>query len=109
MLECYNKKLLRINLTSRTYKEETLSDDFIMRWIGGMGFGTRFLTQELDPKADPLSPENGIYISIGPLTGTSAPLFAQTSIITKSLKESIESILQTPSFNILEKTRNLKA
>jgi aldehyde:ferredoxin oxidoreductase len=84
MLDCYNKKLLRVNLTHRTFTEETLDDEFIKRWIGGMGFGTRLLTQELDPGVDPFGPENKIFICVGPLTGTTAPLFAQTCIMTKS-------------------------
>ena len=49
MLECYNKKLLRVNLTTRTIREEPLSDEFISRWVGGMGFGVRLLTQEVKP------------------------------------------------------------
>jgi aldehyde:ferredoxin oxidoreductase len=84
MLECYNKKLLRIDLAARTHSVETLSDDFIEKWIGGIGFGTRLLTQEMDPNVDPLSGDNKIYLCVGPLTGTSAPLFAQTGIFTKS-------------------------
>ena len=84
MLECYNKKLLRINLTERKVSEETLSDEFISRWIGGMGFGIRLFTQEVAPEIDPYSPENKAFICVGPLTGTTAPLFAQTAMITKS-------------------------
>jgi aldehyde:ferredoxin oxidoreductase len=84
MLECYGKKLLRVNLTRRTITEEPLSEDFIRRWVGGMGFGTRLLTQEVAPTADPLGPDNKLFISVGPLTGTLAPLFAQTCIVTRS-------------------------
>jgi len=84
MLDCYAKKILRVNLTTRHFTEETLSDDFIKRWIGGMGFGVRWLTQEVDAKIDALDPANKIYICVGPLTGTPAPLFAQTCIVTKS-------------------------
>ncbi len=84
MLDCYGKKLLRVNLTTRTVTEEPLRDPFIERWVGGMGFGTKLFTNEVAPTADPLGPNNKIYISVGPLTGTLAPLFAQTCIVTKS-------------------------
>ncbi len=84
MLECYNKKLLRVNLTTRAIQEETLSDEFISRWVGGMGFGVRLFTQEVKPEVDALSPENRIYLCVGPLTGTLAPMLAQTGIVTKS-------------------------
>lgn len=84
MLECYNKKLLRVNLTTRTIHAEPLSDEFIARWVGGMGFGVRLFTQEVGADVEALSPANKLYICVGPLTGTLAPLFAQTGIVTKS-------------------------
>ena len=84
MFECYGKKLLRVNLTTRAITEEPLRDPFIERWVGGMGFGVKLFSDEVAPAADPLGPDNKIYISVGPLTGTLAPLFAQTCIVTKS-------------------------
>ncbi|MEE8391364.1 MAG: aldehyde ferredoxin oxidoreductase family protein [Anaerolineae bacterium] len=84
MFECYGKKLLRVNLSTRTITEEPLRDAFIERWVGGMGFGTKLFSDEVAPAADPLGPDNRIYICVGPLTGTLAPLFAQTCIVTKS-------------------------
>ncbi|MBM3749162.1 MAG: aldehyde ferredoxin oxidoreductase family protein [Acidobacteria bacterium] len=84
MLDCYGRKLLRVNLTRRTITEEPLGEDFIRRWVGGMGFGTRLLTQEVAPTADPLGSDNKLFVSVGPLTGTLAPLFAQTCIVTRS-------------------------
>ncbi len=84
MFECYGKKLLRIDLSTRSVSEEPLREAFIERWVGGMGFGTKLFTNEVPATADPLGPDNKIYISVGPLTGTLAPLFAQTCIVTKS-------------------------
>jgi aldehyde:ferredoxin oxidoreductase len=84
MFECYGKKLLRIDLSTRSVSEEPLSKQFIERWVGGMGFGTKLFIDEVPAAADPLGPDNKIYISVGPLTGTLAPLFAQTCIVTKS-------------------------
>ena len=84
MFECYGKKLLRIDLSSRSVSEEPLREPFIERWVGGMGFGVKLFTNEVPATADPLGPDNRIYISVGPLTGTLAPLFAQTCIVTKS-------------------------
>ncbi|MFN2244765.1 MAG: aldehyde ferredoxin oxidoreductase family protein [Anaerolineae bacterium] len=84
MFECYGKKLLRIDLSTRSVSEEPLREQFIERWVGGMGFGTKLFTSEVPAAADPLGPDNKIYICVGPLTGTLAPLFAQTCIVTKS-------------------------
>jgi len=84
MFQCYGKKLLRIDLSTRSVSEEPLREPFIERWVGGMGFGTKLFTSEVPVTADPLGTDNKIYISVGPLTGTLAPLFAQTCIVTKS-------------------------
>lgn len=84
MYECYNKKLLRVNLTTGDIKEEVIEDIMINDYIGGMGFGVKLLTKEVNPLIDPLSADNKVIISVGPLTGTAAPLFAQTCVVTKS-------------------------
>lgn len=84
MYECYNKKLLRINLSTLKVKEEVIKDEMISEFIGGMGFGVKLLTDEVDPTIDSLSVGNKIIISVGPLNGTAAPLFAQTCMVTKS-------------------------
>ncbi|MBA1335938.1 MAG: Tungsten-containing aldehyde:ferredoxin oxidoreductase [Firmicutes bacterium] len=84
MYECYNRKLLRVNLKDRTVKTEVIGEELIRDYIGGIGFGVKLLYDEIDHDIDALSPQNKLIISIGPLTGTSAPLFAQTCIVTKS-------------------------
>jgi len=84
MYECYNKKLLRVNLTTGSINEEIIEDRIINNYIGGMGFGVKLLTKEVNPLIDPLSADNKIIISVGPLTATAAPLFAQTCLVTKS-------------------------
>jgi aldehyde:ferredoxin oxidoreductase len=84
MYECYGKKLLRIDLSTRSVTEEPLREPFIERWVGGMGFGVKLFTNEVSVAADPLGLDNKIYVSVGPLTGTLAPLFAQTCLVTKS-------------------------
>jgi len=84
MFECYGKKLLRIDLSTRSATEEPLGDAFIERWVGGMGFGVKLFTNEVAALADPLGPDNKVFITVGPLNGTLAPLFAQTCMVTKS-------------------------
>lgn len=84
MYDAYNGKFLRIDLTARQVEEEELPIPVIEKFLGGMGFGTYYLTREVDPGIDALSPENKIIFATGPLTGTGAPLFAQTCLVTKS-------------------------
>ena len=84
MNECYSKKILRINLSSKSYKIEPISEKYLRKYIGGMGFGTEIIYREVDPKIDALDEGNKITISVGPINGTRAPLFAQSCIVTKS-------------------------
>ncbi|NLT92535.1 MAG: aldehyde ferredoxin oxidoreductase family protein [Actinobacteria bacterium] len=62
--------LLRIDLTDRTTSEETIPPELITELIGGKGIGTHYLMQEVGPEADPLSPQNKLIFTAGPIGGT---------------------------------------
>jgi aldehyde:ferredoxin oxidoreductase len=66
----YAGRMLRINLSDEKAIIEPLKDGFIKQFIGGRGFGIKILWDELPAGVDPLSPENKLVISVGPLTGT---------------------------------------
>ncbi len=80
----YWGKILRVNLTEGSINEESFDENFAKKWLGTRGFGIYFLLREMDPKVDPLSPENKMIFSTGPLTGTSAPTGGRYMVITKS-------------------------
>ncbi len=80
----YWQKLLRINLSTGQIDRQKLDLELAKKFIGGRGLGTYFLTQEVDPKIDALSPENKIIIATGPLTGSRAPTGARYMVVTKS-------------------------
>jgi len=80
----YWGKILRVNLSDGTIKEETFNEEFAKKWLGTRGFGIYFLLKEMDPKIDPFSPENKLIFATGPLTGTSAPTGGRYMVITKS-------------------------
>jgi aldehyde:ferredoxin oxidoreductase len=69
----YAGRILRINLTSRSFIAEPLSEDEARRWIGGRGLNVSKLFYEVPPDTDPLSPENPFIAGVGPLNGTSFP------------------------------------
>ncbi|SPD75430.1 Tungsten-containing aldehyde ferredoxin oxidoreductase [uncultured Desulfobacterium sp.] len=77
-------KILRIDLSNRTHKTDDLDANTAKMFIGGHGVATKILMDEMDPKVDPLSAENKLIFSIGPLTGTVAPLGSRYMITTKS-------------------------
>lgn len=77
-------KILRIDLSNRTQKIEDLDIETAKMFMGGHGVATKILMDEMDPRVDPLSPDNKLIFSIGPLTGTSAPLGSRYMVTTKS-------------------------
>lgn len=80
----YRGKLLRINLTERTIKEEALNLEVANQYLGGRGLGTKILMDEVAPSVDALSPDNKLIVMTGPLSGTPTPTGGRYMVITKS-------------------------
>ncbi|TSE19926.1 putative oxidoreductase YdhV [Tepidimonas alkaliphilus] len=76
-------KILRVNLTAGTCTPEPLNMDWARQYLGSRGLGTKYLVEEIDPKVDPLSPDNKIIWATGPLTGTMASTGGRYTVITK--------------------------
>jgi aldehyde:ferredoxin oxidoreductase len=62
--------LLRIDLSTRTFAEETVPPELIRDLIGAKGLGTHYLCAEVGPEVDPLGPRNKLVFAIGPMAGT---------------------------------------
>lgn len=80
----WTKKVLRINLTKGTCTPEPLNMEWVELYLGQRGLATKYLTEEVPPMTDPLSPENTMYMITGPLTGTMASTAGRYSVVTKS-------------------------
>lgn len=65
-------KILRIDLRNKKAVAEPLKDNVVRKFIGGRGLGAWILWNELQAGVDPLSPENKLVITVGPLAGTKA-------------------------------------
>jgi aldehyde:ferredoxin oxidoreductase len=76
-------KVLRVNLSTGKVSTEALDPDLAKDYIGARGLGTKIMTDEVDPKVDPLSPENKLIFVPGPLTGTFAPSAGRYTVVTK--------------------------
>ena len=64
-------RLLRIDLSGRSYRYEEIPDQVLARTLGGKGLGTHLLWNEIPRGVSPLSPENKFILAAGPVTGTS--------------------------------------
>ncbi len=69
----YAGRILHVNLTSGKTSFEQLKEDFARKYFGATGFGIKLLMEHQKPGIDPLSPDNVLVLSNGPLAGTMAP------------------------------------
>lgn len=67
-------KTLRVNLTTRTAREEPTQTE----WMGGTGIGYKVLWDEVPPTTTSFSPDNKIVVGVGPVTGSGAPCGGRT-------------------------------
>ena len=79
----WTRKILRVNLTAGTCAEEPLNMQWAQDYLGSRGLASKYLISEIDPKVDPLSPENKMIMATGPLTGTMASTGGRYTVVTK--------------------------
>ena len=79
----WTRKILRVNLTQGTCSSEPLNMAWAAQYLGQRGLASKYLVSEIDPKVDPLSPDNKLIYATGPLTGTMASTGGRYSVITK--------------------------
>ena len=78
------RKLLRVNLSNGAIKEENIPQKIATDYVGGRGFGARYLYDEVAPGTDPLGQQNKLLIVTGALAGTSAQSLSKWVVVTKS-------------------------
>jgi aldehyde:ferredoxin oxidoreductase len=77
-------KILRVNLSTKNISLEALDLNKVKMFLGGRGLGSKILSDEVDPKVDPLSEQNKLILTNGLLTGLSGPTTGRYMVITKS-------------------------
>mgnify|MGYP003835913023 CR=1 FL=1 len=65
MIKGFFHNLLVVDLSSKTFSEETIDDNLLRRTMGGKGLAAHLLLTRNPPGVDPLSPESNIIISLG--------------------------------------------
>jgi len=84
LIKGFNGKILLIDLFNRTFKEEILSEDKIIKFLGGRGLAAEYYRQLIGKDIDPLSDENKLIFMTGILTGTRVPSSTKFNCATKS-------------------------
>jgi aldehyde:ferredoxin oxidoreductase len=66
----YAGKMLRVDLSEGTTSTEELDRSFVEKWVGGIGFGTKYLYEEVPAGVGWSDPENRLIWTSGPLAGS---------------------------------------
>jgi len=77
-------RLLRVDLSDRSYEVEELDQSFVEKYMGGRGLASKLIWDEVDKGADPLGPDNRLVMAGGPLTGLPVPSSGKMVIAAKS-------------------------
>jgi len=80
----WHGKVLRVDLTAEKTSVEEIDPQTAKDYIGGRGWAIKILHEEVDPTVDPLSPDNKLIFTTGPLTGTPAPTGNRYMVTTKA-------------------------
>ncbi|MBM3132156.1 MAG: aldehyde ferredoxin oxidoreductase family protein [Chloroflexi bacterium] len=80
----FEAKILDIDLTTGRSKTSVVPKDVTRKFIGGSGLAAKMFLDRVSPKVDPLSPENVLFITTGPLSGTTMPGGSRFSVCAKS-------------------------
>jgi aldehyde:ferredoxin oxidoreductase len=80
----YTGKILIIDLENQKTSVEKTNIEDAKIFIGAKGLGAKYLIDNLPQGTDPLSSENILIFTTGPLTGTSAQTSGRGTVVTKS-------------------------
>lgn len=75
---------LRIDLTKGDIIKEPLSYEYRRKWIGGRGFNSDVIYNEVPPEMSPFDPRARVCFGVGPMNGTAAPSTGRVTVSCKS-------------------------
>jgi len=84
-------KILVINLTDQSYRDESIQQSVYNTYLGGKGLGAYLLLKHNDSDVDPLSPENNLIFALGPINDTKIWGSSRYGVFTKSPQTGIFS------------------
>ncbi|MBD3196580.1 MAG: aldehyde ferredoxin oxidoreductase [Candidatus Lokiarchaeota archaeon] len=84
MTKGYFGKVLWIDLSTESFKEEEISDEVYKQYLGGYGLGCKLISENMASNTDPLSENSILGFFPGLFTGTMAPLSGRYMVVGKS-------------------------
>ncbi len=83
-MQGYHGQILRIDMTRKTFRTETIDDRVYESFIGGKGIGSYLLHEINPPGVDPLAADNSLIFCAGPITGSQIWGGCRYGVFTKS-------------------------
>jgi len=80
----YWGKILWIDLTNEKTHIEEFDDAFARKYLGGVGFATKIISDKVTKNTNPLGPGNVIVFATGPYQSTAIPGSGRSSVAAKS-------------------------
>ncbi len=84
MLGGYAGKVLFVDLSNGSIREEVIPEKTFREFVGGYGLGIRILYERMKAGVDPLGPDNILGFVAGALTATTVPGSGRYGVVTKS-------------------------
>ena len=84
MINAAMGKVLWVDLTNATFRDEEIADELYESYLSGVGLGARLLYDRIPAGADPLGPENILGLTSGFLCGTGALFMGRWMVMAKS-------------------------
>ncbi len=83
-MEVNTGKILRVNLSTGKVSRESVPESVATDFIGGRGYGVKYVYDEIAPGTDPLGEKNKVIMLAGPLAGTMAQTVSRWMVCTRS-------------------------
>jgi aldehyde:ferredoxin oxidoreductase len=80
----WNGKILDIDLTTQKQEDLPLDPEMARLFLGGRGLGVRLLWDLVGPAVEPLSPENVLIFTTGPITASGSQTSNRFNVSSKS-------------------------
>ena len=75
---------LRVDLTTGKITKEPHSYEYRRKWIGGRGYNSDVIYNEVPANLDPYDPKARVCFGVGPVSGTAAPSTGRVTVSAKS-------------------------
>ena len=94
----YTGKILRVDLSKKRIWVEAIDEKTAQKWVGGVGFGAKYLYAEVPPGTQWSDPGNRLIWTTGPLSGTGVMGAATFNVCTKGPMTNLAGSSQANGF-----------